>query len=232
MLPVHAARSPWLPTRLSVSSDGSCGMLPGEGLRRLERLPLSVSSDGSCGMLPFSASASRWRISAFSILRRIVWNATLLGKERLAFRLLFQYPQTDRVECYNGHSADRVPRKLLSVSSDGSCGMLPSSGRMSFSPDPALSVSSDGSCGMLPHHAVGVGGKRHLSVSSDGSCGMLRRSSGRRGLRGMPFQYPQTDRVECYRWYHTPRRLPWLPFSILRRIVWNATRGGVSRPGG
>ena len=38
------------------------------------------------------------------------------------------------------------------------------------------------------------------------------------------FQYPRTDRVECYFSTLKDKSLPILTFSILGRIVWNATR--------
>ena len=37
------------------------------------------------------------------------------------------------------------------------------------------------------------------------------------------FQYPRTDRVECYRTNSNRLRYLYTSFSILGRIVWNAT---------
>ena len=85
---------------LSVSSDGSCGMLLESNLFEFIREDLSVSSDGSCGMLPLSAGKYISLGGPFSILRRIVWNATWRWSPRTLGRGNFQYPRTDRVECY------------------------------------------------------------------------------------------------------------------------------------
>ena len=43
------------------------------------------------------------------------------------------------------------------------------------------------------------------------------------------FQYPQTDRVECY-WNKWANERGNVAFSILGRIVWNATFGGSLPP--
>ena len=221
MLPATATMARPIQARLSVSSDGSCGMLPILALMLGCGLRLSVSSDGSCGMLhktgtyvvmglvtfsilgrivwnatqsqgkplPVKATFSilgrivwnatinqeveRWATCfPFSILGRIVWNATVLrasiADAASTFSILgrivwnatfdpwlaspatgcFQYPRTDRVECYTGSPAPKVSIGNLSVSSDGSCGMLLSWSLVSAGCI-VLSVSSDGSCGML-----------------------------------------------------------------------------------
>ena len=113
------------------------------------------------------------RDTAFSILRRIVWNATRHLRRNSALAIRFQYPQTDRVECYHlVNDAKNLQRYDFQYPQTDRVECYFLDGGANAGGD-LLSVSSDGSCGMLPDFSA-------LADSDD------------------VFQYPQTDRVECY----------------------------------
>ena len=182
---------------------------------------LSVSSDGSCGMLPLEAKG--WRVevdfqyprtdrvecyriggwgsyprSSFSILGRIVWNATWPAGCYVLCHDCFQYPRTDRVECYSAYRRRRSTdcRFQYPRTDRVECYFL---AKTQERPSILLSVSSDGSCGMLLFFRL----NQHRKDPT--------------------FQYPRTDRVECYLRRVTRLGGEVQTFSILGRIVWNAT---------
>ena len=111
----------------------------------------------------------------------------------------FQYPRTDRVECYWDVRRGRCGVIGLSVSSDGSCGMLPKGDN----------DAADTECFQYP--------RTDRVECYCASCADCHPASF--------FQYPRTDRVECYRPPGGGRVQVNESFSILGRIVWNATRG-------
>ena len=87
---------------------------------------LSVSSNGSNGLLLRGSCPGRPSGTAtFSILQRIEWTVTLeAARYAHGLPLGFQYPPTDRMDCYMAKHWIMMGGIALSVSSNGSNGLL------------------------------------------------------------------------------------------------------------
>ena len=199
-------------------------------------------------MLPDQKRIDTRLAATFGILGRIVWNATPVLQIVASVGVGFQYPRTDRVECYLAWAWVKPENNGLHFQYPRTdrveCYRLPSGEATAAL---VLSVSSDGSCGMLPYHVdLTPIAKRFQYPQTDRvECYA---TATKRGAVCVGFQYPQTDRVECYQgllFAPAPRQLLSVSsdgscgmlhhgaqrafprraaFSILRRIVWNATR--------
>ena len=185
--------------RLSVSSDGSCGMLLMKSLHPITRTELSVSSDGSCGMLPSKWPPTYAEYSNFQYPRTDRVECYCSGGGLDLFRRFFQYPRTDRVECYRQVSGcARMPPVVF---------QYPRTDRVECY---HLTRSASLRCA-------------GLSVSSDGSCGMLHGSKNPVGSSALAFSI--LGRIVWNATFEQPPAPEPPAFSILGRIVWNATLG-------
>jgi hypothetical protein len=135
----------------------------------------------------------------------------------------FQYPQSDRGRCNLTPPPPGGWEAPLSVSSVGSWALQPTGDHHPPVSGQHLSVSSVGSWALQPEMPPALPSRGGLSVSSVGSWALQRWITDEQAVRGVTFQYPQSDRGRC----NLPTRIAvfffLITFSILSRIVGAAT---------
>ncbi len=166
----------FIPGRLSVSSNGSNGLRLPENVRH----QFDPSAFSILERIEWAATLSListdGKFGSFSILERIEWAATPAPGGGGKRGRDFQYPRTDRMGCDLFTSFSPAPTLRLSVSSNGSNGLRH---------DMTSFCVTDG------------GGFQYPRTDRMGCDPDLRRLTAQGDLL---FQYPRTDRMGCDRY--------------------------------